>query len=119
VYWTGGSLNPARSLAPCIVNNEFTSYHWIYWVGPIAGTILAVLIFKLVKALEYETLTKEEKQELLPRPNAGKRRASSTIPLASIHSVEMEPTRAPQAPRKPMQKEVMEEGQNLPTCLAD
>jgi hypothetical protein len=78
-----------------------------------------VLIYKLVKALEYETLTDEEQEELLPRHNAGKRRESSVIPLTSIHSVEMEPTKAPQAPQKPMAKETMEEGQSLPTCLAD
>ncbi|PVH77953.1 aquaporin-like protein, partial [Cadophora sp. DSE1049] len=56
LFWTGGSLNPVRSLAPCIVNNSFTSYHWIYWVGPITGVILAVIIYKLVKALEYESV---------------------------------------------------------------
>ncbi|KAH8654143.1 aquaporin-like protein, partial [Tricladium varicosporioides] len=60
VFWTGGSVNPARSLAPCIVNRSFTSYHWIYWVGPIAGTCLAVILYKLVKALEYETAHGEE-----------------------------------------------------------
>jgi hypothetical protein len=27
----------------------------VYWVGPLAGSILAVLLFKLVKSLEYDT----------------------------------------------------------------
>ncbi|KAF4624285.1 hypothetical protein G7Y89_g13889 [Cudoniella acicularis] len=83
VFWTGGSLNPARSLAPCIVNRSFTSYHWIYWVGPIAGTVLAVLLYKLVKALEYEAVNGEHHDPALPRIN---RKASSVIPLASIHT---------------------------------
>lgn len=31
VYYTGGSLNPARSFGPCVVQHEFSGYHWIYW----------------------------------------------------------------------------------------
>lgn len=31
VYYTGGSLNPARSFGPCVVEREFAGYHWIYW----------------------------------------------------------------------------------------
>jgi aquaporin related protein len=44
-------MNPIRSLAPC----DFPEYLWIYFVGPIAGVILTVLVYKLVTALEYET----------------------------------------------------------------
>ena len=55
VFWTGGSLNPARSFGPSVVTHSFVGYHWIYWVGPLAGTILAVLLFNLMKALEYES----------------------------------------------------------------
>ncbi|SLM34603.1 aquaporin rerated other eukaryote [Lasallia pustulata] len=55
VYYTGGSLNPARSFGPCVVLHEFAFYHWIYWVGPILGTLLACGFYKFIKALEYET----------------------------------------------------------------
>lgn len=55
VYFTGGSLNPARSLAPCIVLRSFPSYHWIYWVGPGIGSILAAGFYHLINILEYET----------------------------------------------------------------
>jgi aquaporin related protein len=78
-------VNPARSLAPCIVNRSFTSYHWIYWVGPISGVILAVLIFKLVKALEYETCNGEEKEQskqLLPQAYTNQTPVAS---LADVH----------------------------------
>ena len=30
VYYTGGSLNPARSFGPCVANKSFPSEHWIY-----------------------------------------------------------------------------------------
>lgn len=55
VYFTGGSLNPARSFGPSVVNRTFHGYHWIYWVGPILGAIVAAGFYKFIKILEYET----------------------------------------------------------------
>ncbi|KAF1988559.1 aquaporin-like protein [Aulographum hederae CBS 113979] len=54
VFYTGGSLNPARSFGPCVVTGVFDQEHWIYWVGPGVGAILAVLFYKFIKILEYE-----------------------------------------------------------------
>ncbi|QDS70607.1 hypothetical protein FKW77_000378 [Venturia effusa] len=54
VFYTGGSLNPARSFGPCVVTGIFDKEHWIYWVGPGVGAILAVLFYKFIKMLEYE-----------------------------------------------------------------
>ncbi|KAF2820223.1 aquaporin-like protein [Ophiobolus disseminans] len=54
VYYTGGSLNPARSFGPCVVTGIFDQEHWIYWAGPGIGAILAVLFYKFIKILEYE-----------------------------------------------------------------
>nr|POE62506.1 aquaporin-1 [Quercus suber] len=55
VYFTGGSLNPARSFGPCVVTHIFPGYHWIYWLGPALGAVLAVGFYRFVKVLEYET----------------------------------------------------------------
>lgn len=55
VYFTGGSVNPARSFGPSVVSHSFYSYHWIYWVGPILGSLLASGFYKFIKMLEYET----------------------------------------------------------------
>jgi len=56
VFFTGGSLNPARSFGPCVVTHNFPGYHYIYWFGPIMGTLLAFLIYKVVTAVEYQTV---------------------------------------------------------------
>jgi hypothetical protein len=55
VYFTGGSVNPARSFGPNVVTHKFTGYHWIYWVGPILGSLLASTFYMFIKKLEYET----------------------------------------------------------------
>ena len=55
VYFTGGSLNPARSFGPAVVNHQFAPYHWIYWLGPILGSTIAAGFYKFIKILEYET----------------------------------------------------------------
>ncbi|KAK8034811.1 hypothetical protein PG993_009806 [Apiospora rasikravindrae] len=60
VYYTGGSLNPARSFGPCVVLASFSHYHWIYWVGPILGSLVASGFYLLVKALEYETVNPDQ-----------------------------------------------------------
>ncbi|KAH8668738.1 aquaporin-like protein [Xylariales sp. PMI_506] len=54
VYYTGGSLNPARSLGPCVVTGTFEHEHWIYWLGPAMGCVFAVAFYKFIKMLEYE-----------------------------------------------------------------
>lgn len=55
VYYTGGSLNPARSFGPDVILRTFDGYHWIYWIGPLLGAIVAVIFYRLIKFLEYET----------------------------------------------------------------
>jgi len=54
VYYTGGSLNPARSFGPCVVTGTFDPEHWIYWVGPAAGAIAAVVFYRFIQILQYE-----------------------------------------------------------------
>jgi aquaporin related protein len=55
VYYTGGSLNPARTFGADVANRKFSGYEWIYWVGPFLGSIIAVVFYRFIKHLEYET----------------------------------------------------------------
>jgi aquaporin related protein len=54
VHYTGASLNPARSFGPAVVTPYFPGYHYIYWFGPIMGSLLAGGYYKFLKHLNYE-----------------------------------------------------------------
>ncbi|GAA5899884.1 hypothetical protein JCM8208_005532 [Rhodotorula glutinis] len=54
VFYTGGSLNPARSIGPDIVIGTFDFYHWIYWLGPAMGACLAVAFWKFIRYVHFE-----------------------------------------------------------------
>ncbi|MGZ4462380.1 MAG: MIP/aquaporin family protein [Gaiellaceae bacterium] len=44
---TGASMNPARTLGPALVADQFRSL-WVYLVGPLAGAAVAVAVFALL-----------------------------------------------------------------------
>ena len=41
---TGASMNPARSFGPALVYGYF-NWHWCYWAAPIAGAVVAALLY--------------------------------------------------------------------------
>ncbi|PKY05690.1 aquaporin [Aspergillus campestris IBT 28561] len=53
-YYTGGSLNPARSLGPDVINRSFPGYHWIYWVGPLLGSLLACGFYGFLSLFDWQ-----------------------------------------------------------------
>ncbi len=40
---TGGAMNPARAFGPAVAAGHWGE-HYVYWVGPLAGAVLAALI---------------------------------------------------------------------------
>ncbi|KAH6685804.1 aquaporin-2 [Plectosphaerella plurivora] len=76
VYFTGGSLNPARSLGPAVANRSFPGYFWIYWLGPIMGTFLASGFYLLLKSLRYQEC------------NPGQDSDGYKEPISPLHDVE-------------------------------
>lgn len=44
---SGGSLNPARSLAPALISGNLTSL-WIYLFAPTLGAVIAILSWKIL-----------------------------------------------------------------------
>ena len=45
---TGGSFNPARTLGPAVIGGVWTA-HWLYWLAPIAGMMLGMRAYDLLK----------------------------------------------------------------------
>jgi MIP family channel proteins len=45
---TGGSFNPARTLGPAVAGGIWTA-HWLYWLAPIAGTVLSMRLYGLLR----------------------------------------------------------------------
>jgi aquaporin Z len=44
---SGTSTNPARSLGPSVISGEWNGW-WIYWLGPILGTLAAIALFSFL-----------------------------------------------------------------------
>jgi aquaporin Z len=40
---SGTSTNPARSFGPAVVSGQWDGW-WIYWIGPMAGTVAAIVV---------------------------------------------------------------------------
>jgi aquaporin Z len=52
---SGTSTNPARSLGPAVISGTWQAW-WVYWLGPLVGTLIAVAFYKVswLRKLEIE-----------------------------------------------------------------
>ena len=58
---TGASMNPARTFGPAVVSG-FWELHWLYWLAPIIGGIIAGVIMNYVFVNKAEPKTKNRPQ---------------------------------------------------------
>lgn len=110
VYFTGGSLNPARSFGPAVVNLSFPSYHWIYWVGPVLGSVVAAGFYKFIKILEYENANPN--QDASRAKQQQRQREKALLMAAGINEAEADQvaSRLSEVVREPRQGDVARTG---------
>lgn len=54
---TGASMNPARSFGPALIGSIW-QHHWLYWIAPILGAQLAVLVYRQLSANFHDDVKK-------------------------------------------------------------
>ena len=68
IPFTGTSVNPARSLAPAVLEKgNALGQVWIFIVAPVVGAILAGLFYKFVLKEPVAKVAKIEKKEAAPK----------------------------------------------------
>lgn len=61
--YTGTGVNPARSFGAAVAAHHFPGYHWIYWIAPLLGAILAWSIWQILQWVDYQKWVEAEKQD--------------------------------------------------------
>jgi len=53
INYTGGAVNTARAFGPAVVTGFPYNGHWIYWLGPILGSLLGTVFYAILKHYKY------------------------------------------------------------------
>jgi aquaporin TIP len=72
---TGAAMNPARAFGPELAGNTWTGW-WIYWVGPIAGALVAGLAYEYLYLRPPRPLVVGTPESGVDEPRPGETAAS-------------------------------------------
>ncbi|KAG9491802.1 hypothetical protein GDO78_000353, partial [Eleutherodactylus coqui] len=91
IYYTGCSMNPARSFAPAIVTGIFNA-HWVFWLGPMCGATLGSLMYHFILIPNTKTFSERIailRGELQPEEDWEERdiRRRQSVELHSPHTI--------------------------------
>jgi len=75
--FTGAAMNTARAFGPAVATTSFRTEHWIYWLGPTLGALLASAIYMLLRHVDYWRLnTGQDDGDLSNAPLTGNRQTN-------------------------------------------
>jgi len=72
---TGAAMNPARAFGPEVAGNTWTGW-WIYWIGPIAGALVASLVYEYLYLRPVEPSVVGTPESGVDEPRPGETAAS-------------------------------------------
>lgn len=83
---SGAVMNPARAFGPALVQQDFAD-HWVWWLGPAIGAIIAALLYHhvLLDDGAPSTTRAAERDRVLPDASA-EDDAEGTTPTAGVRS---------------------------------
>ena len=63
IPYDGCSINPARSFGPAVVAHQW-HHHYLFWLGPISGAVLAVIVYEGIFITRTTVVTVSEDKNI-------------------------------------------------------